>query len=398
MALQRVIVAGGSIAGLNVVEKIREIGCDAEIVLIGEEPSLPYDRPPLSKEILRGEWTAEKAALRSAAHYDDLDVDMRLGSRAEGLDVRDRIVRLSTGECLTFDRLVIATGVRPRTLPNTQHLKDVHILRTLEDSHALRAAFTRQPKVVIVGAGFIGAEVAAAARSYGLDVTLVDTKPILFSRVVGPKVGARSAALHAEHGVKLRLGMGIAGILGENRVEAVRLTDGTVLPADVLVVGIGAEPCTDWLASSGLSLDNGIVCDEYCAAGPGIYAAGDVCRWQHRTLGRLLRVEHWANAVEQGRAVAVNLFGNPESLQAFTPTPYFWSDQFGKKFQFIGSAENHEEEVMIEDRQNDRFAGFYKKGGRVCGAMSFNWPRAFVACRDMVVNGKGWDEIKKFRV
>ena len=278
----------------------------APVALVGAEDHLPYDRPPLSKKVLAGEWEPDRIALRRDGGLDALGLDARLGVRAVRLDPAERTVHLSDGDALTYDALVIATGSEVRRLPGQPELDGLHMLRTLDDSLALRAALTNgSPRVVVVGAGFIGSEVASTAHGLGCAVTVVEALPVPLVRALGPEMGAACAALHRDNGVDVRLGVGVEGFDGRDRVEGVRLTDGTVLAADVVVVGVGVAPATGWLEGSGLELRDGIVCDASLAAGPpGVYAAGDVCRWPNELFGEEMRVEHWTNAAEQGAHAA----------------------------------------------------------------------------------------------
>ena len=298
------VVVGGSLAGLRAIETLRNEGFEGRVTLIGAETRQPYDRPPLSKKVLAGEWEPERIALRRDGDLGSLDVDARLGRTATGLDVDERVVTVDDGERVPYDGLVIATGATVRRLPDQPELDGVYMLRTLDDCLALRAALTAgSPRVVVVGAGFIGAEVAATARGLGCEVTVLEALPVPLARALGPRMGLACAELHGDHGVELRLGVGVAAIEGTARVEQVRLTDGSVVPADVVVVGIGVAPATGWLEGSGLELRDGVVCDATLAAGPpGVYAAGDVCRWPNALFDEEMRVEHWTNAAEQGAA------------------------------------------------------------------------------------------------
>ena len=279
MATQRtIVIVGASLAGLRAAETLRREGYDERVVLVGAETHLPYDRPPLSKELLAGEWEAEHVALRKQP-YDELDLDMRLGRRATGLDVSARAVVLDGGETIAFDGLVVATGSRPRTIPGAPELDGVFVLRTLDDCLAIRSRLDAAPRVVVIGAGFIGSEVAATCRGRGLDVTVLEMLPTPLARAVGPVVGDACGRLHREHGVDLRCGVTVAGFEGHERVARVWLADGTAFDADLVVVGVGVAPETDWLEGSGLTLDDGVVCDATCLAAPGVVAAGDVARW-----------------------------------------------------------------------------------------------------------------------
>src|SRR5687767_7094259 len=273
-----IVVVGASLAGLRAAEELRRRGYDGRLVMVGAETHLPYDRPPLSKEVLAGEQTPEETALRKQP-YDELDLEWHLGRRATQLDVEQRAVTLDDGETIEFTGCVIATGAQPRVLPDTPALEGIHVLRTLDDCVAIRAELERNPRVVVVGAGFIGAEVAATCRNRHLKVTVLEALPSPMVRGLGPMLGDVLASMHRDHGVDLRTGTGVAGFDGVDRVERVRLADGSAVDADVVVVGVGVEPTTAWLDSSAVSIDNGVVCDETLVAAPGVVAAGDVCRW-----------------------------------------------------------------------------------------------------------------------
>ena len=311
-------------------------------MLIGDELHAPYDRPPLSKQFLAGDWGEDRLALTQPDKLGDLDLDLRLGVRAASFDLASRrlgVVALDdqSGEELVVDGLLIATGARCRTLGGSEELDGVFVLRSLDDSLAIRAAFDAGPaRVVIVGAGFIGAEVAATARTQGLEVTMIESLPQPLSRVLGDEMGAVCAELHREHGVDLRTGVGVEAIEGDGRVERVRLSDGNVIETDVVVVGIGVIPNTEWLEGSGLRIDNGVVCDATCLAAPGVTAAGDVARWPNQRFGEVMRVEHWDNAVAQGAHAARRLLVGDDEAEPFMPVPWFWSDQYDRKIQMAG--------------------------------------------------------------
>ncbi len=307
MSMDSILIVGGGAAGLAAVETLRSQGYAGALTMVCDEPELPYDRPPLSKQVLTGAWDAERTRFREAAHYADLGIRLVRG-QAGALDADGRTVYLSDGYPLRFDGLIIATGVRPRRLPGGHDLAGVHVLRDHPDVAALRATFASAPRVAIVGGGFLGMEVAAAARGLGLDVTVIEPLAQPMIRQVGPVIGAEVARLHREHGVDLRTGIGVSGLEGDGGVvTGVALTDGSVVPADCVVVAIGAVPATDWLRTSGLAIGDGVECDEFCRAAPGIYAAGDVASWVNPRYQRRMRIEHRMNATEQGTAAAVNL-------------------------------------------------------------------------------------------
>ncbi|MET9481955.1 FAD-dependent oxidoreductase [Streptomyces sp. NPDC006638] len=404
-----IVVVGASAAGLTAAEALRREGWTGRLTLVGDESHPPYDRPPLSKQILSGRWTPDRTALRRADHLAALDARWLLGRPATGLDATARTVTLAGGEVLPYDGLVIATGVTPRSLPQGHELAGVHVLRTLDDALALREGLLTAASVVVVGAGFLGSEAAAVAVGLGADVTLVDPLPAPMVRQLGPLVGDLAARLHTAHGVRVRTRTGVRRLAGEDgRVVGVFLDDGSRVPADLVLVAIGSTPSTGWLTGSGLPLGDGVECDELCRAAPGVVAAGDVASWHHRDLGRL-RVEHRMNATEQGTAAALTLLG---AGRPFTPVPYFWTDQYDVKIQAYGvtgtgmgtgtgqGADGQEADgrgagfrVVAGDPAEGRFAGLYGGAdGRVVGAMSWNMPREARALRRYVAERTPWEE------
>jgi 3-phenylpropionate/trans-cinnamate dioxygenase ferredoxin reductase component len=384
---RKLAVVGASLAGLRAAEELRRRGHDGPLVMVGAEPHLPYDRPPLSKELLVGDWEAEQTVLRRQG-YGDLDLDWRLGTRAVSLDAPGRVVELDDGDRVDFDGLVVATGSIPRALPDQPDHEGIFMLRTLDDALALRAALERSPRVVVVGAGFIGAEVAAACRRRHLDVTVLEALPSPMVRGLGPRLGDALGALHRDHGVELRVNAGVAGFDadGAGHVARVRLADGGAVDADVVVVGVGVVPATDWLAGSGLTVDNGVVCDETCLAAPGIVAAGDVARWPNPVFdGELMRLEHWTNAAEQGVVAAKRLLATDEEAVPFAPVPFVWSDQYDVKIQVAGHVRGDDEMEIVDGSIEDRkFVAIFGRAGRLVGAVAFSRPRLLMQYRRMV--------------
>lgn len=382
--MDTVAVVGTGLAGTRAVEALRREGYTGRIVLVGDEPHAPYDRPPLSKQFLAGTWDGERISLR--LDPDSLDVDLMLGRRAERLDLPHRRLVLDGDEDVPFDGLVIATGARPRTFPGNQ-LDGVFVLRTLDDALALKAALEAKPRVVVIGAGFIGSEVASTCKALGVDVTIVEALDVPLLRVLGPELGAICGDLHRHHGVELKLGHGVAGLLGDGRVEGVELTDGTVVPAEVVVVGIGVIPNTEWLNGCGLDINDGVVCDRTCAAegADDVVAAGDVARWYNTLFAREMRVEHWTNASEQADHAVATLLAEAGHAQEFAPIPYFWSDQYDTKIQMVGVP--GEEVVIAEGSVEERkFVAVYGREGRTVGALGFSLPRKLMQYRQLIAD------------
>ena len=379
-----VLIVGASAAGLATAEALRNKGYDGRLTLVGDEAHLPYDRPPLSKQVLSGAWQPERVRLRDDQAIDKLDAELRLGRKAVGLDTAGRKVLLDDGDRVAYDALVIATGVTPRRLPGDD-LEGVHVLRTLDDALALRADLLDGTKAVVVGAGFLGAEVAAVARTMGLGVTLVDPLPVPMRRQFGDGIGELVGRMHSDHGVSLRLGVGVARFVESvGRVAAVELTDGTKLDADVVVVGVGSTPTTGWLADSGLTLGNGVECDAECRAAPGIYAAGDVASWHNPHFGLRMRVEHRLNATEQGMAVAANILGEQ---RPFAPVPYFWSDQYDARIQAFGIFPEDADVTVVHGSPEERkFVAAYGHEGKVVGVLGWNSHRELRKLRQLVVD------------
>ncbi|MFC7328258.1 NAD(P)/FAD-dependent oxidoreductase [Marinactinospora rubrisoli] len=370
----RVLVVGASAAGLATAEALRRKGYRGGLTLLGAEPHPPYDRPPLSKQVLSGAWEPERARLRPEAALAALDAEFVLGDPAVHLDAAERAVHTASGRVLRADAIVIATGLRARTLPGQQDLAGVHVLRTLDDALALRSELPAAERVVVVGDGVLGAETAATAREMGRAVTLAGPQPAPLASQFGPLVSERLAALHTERGVDLRLGAAVGGLDGRRgRVTGVRLETGEVLPADVVVVALGAAPATDWLADSGLGVADGVLCDSRCRAADGVYAAGDVARWRHDGLGTTVRLENRTNATEQAGVVAANILGDD---RPYTPVPYFWTDQFDARIHAHGVPSADAEAGVVEgDAADGRFVAVYRRDGRVTAVLGWNMPK-----------------------
>ncbi|MFE0256636.1 NAD(P)/FAD-dependent oxidoreductase [Streptomyces sp. NPDC059010] len=385
--MRSITVVGASLAGLSTVRALRAEGYDGEIVVVGEERHTPYDRPPLSKDFLKGDIDAEGLALGDADEYEVLDAQWLLGERAVRLDPVARTVTLTGGRHVRTDGVVIATGAGARTLPGADGLAGVHTLRTLDDAQALRAELLDGlPRVVVIGAGFIGAEVASTAHRLGLHVTVVEALDVPLERQLGREMGLVVSSLHSDHGVRLLCGTGVAELVGEGRVTGVRLADGRLLPADIVVVGVGVRPHTDWLAGSGVQVEDGVVCDSGCSTGiPGVVAVGDVARCPNPFTGRHARIEHWSNATEQAKTAARTLLtGVP--AQAPLTAPYFWSDQYQARIQVAGYvAPGAEPEVVEGDIDSRTFTAVYRREGTPVAVLSLNQPKFFNRLRRTLV-------------
>ena len=397
MERRAVTIVGASLAGYWAAETLRRDGFEGRISLIGNEPHAPYDRPPLSKKYLAGDLDDDRLALTTAEKLADLGLDLRLGCSATGLDMADRTLEVD-GVAEPFDGLVIATGARCRTLPGTAGLAGVHTLRTRDDAAAIRDAMADGARrMMVVGAGFIGAEVASTAIGRGIEVTMVEALDAPFGRVLGIEMGAVMADVHRHHGVDLRTGVGVDEVLGDGHVTGVRLADGVTLDVDLLVVGIGVIPNTDWLEGSGLTLDDGVVCDETCLAAPGVVAAGDVARWYNERYGESMRVEHWDNAVQQGVHAARRLLLSDGEATPFAPVPWFWSDQYDRKIQLAGRPHPDDEvRVVAGSTAEHRFAAFYGRDGRFTAALGMNRPRQVMQSKGLLEAGASWDDALAF--
>lgn len=389
---RRVVIAGAGLAAVRAAEALRRKGFDGSVVIVGDEPHLPYDRPPLSKQILVGKSSPADVIFREREYFEDLDVELLTGSPIVGLDVTGRTIRLGSGQ-MPYDELIVCTGSRPRDSGWTEPLEGVVQLRTIDDSIAIRDRFEMSPRVVVAGAGFIGAEVASSARALGLDVTLVELQPTPMARSVGPWVAPAFVSLHRDNGTDLRCGVKITEILGRDHVEGVRLSDGTELPCDLLVAGLGVVPNVEWLAGSGLSIDDGLVCDRWmCAGPPTVHAAGDVARWPNGLTGRMTRGQQWMVAVEQARHVASRIV-DPSATAPFTSSSYFWSHQYDQHFQFAGSARANEVRVLAGALDEEAFLVAYSDADRLVGVLTKNMSAMFVKAKPMLESGSPWSAV-----
>ncbi len=406
-----IAVVGASLAGLRAVETLRSEGFGGRIALVGSELHLPYDRPPLSKQLLAGEWPPERCVLADRVRLDNLRVDQLFGVRAVSLNSSTRTVGLEDGTEIAADGVVIATGSYPRELPGTNALETVQSLRTLDDSIRLSERVKQVGdgcRLVVVGAGFIGSEVASTCAAIGCRVTVVEALEVPLSSALGPEVGSVVASLHELFGVDLRTGVGVKEIVestdstdgsgGRSRAR-VLLSDETSLTADVVVVGIGVLPSTDWLEGSGLELDNGVLCDASLFAADRIVAAGDVARWRwQRPLAPVadatpVRIEHWQVAAEAGVAAARSLIAGRTSAASFDPVPYFWSDQYGVRIQMLGRPSPDDDLAVVAGSLKERkFVALYGKSGRLNAAVSIGKPRELMAFRPLLAAGASFHD------
>ena len=398
-----VIVVGASLAGWRAVETLRAEGFHGAITLVGEELHLPYDRPPLSKQVLAGTWPPEKAVLADRKRSSELRVHEVLGHRAVRLNVEARQVEIDDGTVLAGDAVVLTTGATPRQLPGTEglgHRDGLFTLRTLDDSVGLQAALAavESCRVIVIGAGFIGAEVASTCAGLGCRVTVIEAMEIPLSNVLGPLIGTYCGALHAAHGVDLRTGVGVAGIRrveGSSNGLEVEREGGDVLEADVVVVGIGVAPAVSWLEGSGLTLENGLVCDDRLFAADGIVAAGDMARWvwRHDGAEESIRIEHWQIAAEAGVAAARSVLAGRSDAVPFAPVPYFWSDQFDIRFQVLGNPGGKDDvEIVDGSFEEGKFVALFGRAGRLRAAMAIGRPRRLMGYRPLLESGSSWDD------
>lgn len=372
MTVNHVTIVGTSAAGVATAEALRRQGFTGRLTMIDADADPFYDRPPLSKHYLTDGWTDDRVALRPPGAVDALDAEQLLGTRAVGLDVAERVVHTDDGRAIRSAAIVIATGVRPRTLPRQEDLAGVHLLRSRSDAAALREAFASGRSVVVVGNGVLGSELAAAAAGRGAPTTLVGSQLLPMSAQLGTTAATALAARHRAAGVVLRNGVRAERLVGTERFRAVALTDGTEVRADVAVAAIGAVPVVDWLEGSGLELDDGVVCDASCRAAPGIWAVGDVARWSHPD-GGSRRLENRTNANEQAVAVARAILGDPRT---YDPVPYFWSDQYGARLQVFGATPPDAEEHVVDGAVADgRFVVSIRKAGRPVGVVGWAMPK-----------------------
>ena len=383
------MIGGGQAAG-RAVEAMRAAGFEGAITLMAEEPHLPYERPPLSKNVLVGEDPPETTQIHGADFYRGHGIALRLGTRAETIDRAQRSIGLSDGSTLTYDKLLIATGAKLRKLgiPGAE-LDGVCYLRSRQDSLEIQRRLAPDAHLVIVGGGYIGLEVAAAAVKRGCRVTVVELLDRVMARAVAPEIGRAFLDYHREAGIAFHLGVGVEAFAGTSAVQAVRCSGGLELPADLVVVGVGVEPATELAEAAGLAVDDGIIVDEYCrTADPAIYAAGDVTNHPNPLLGRRVRLESWQNAQNQAIRAARNMCGEAE---AYAEIPWFWSDQYDINLQMVGLPEDWDRVVFRGSAEERKFTALYLKDGRLVGANCVNNARDIRPCRELIARGKALD-------
>jgi NADPH-dependent 2,4-dienoyl-CoA reductase/sulfur reductase-like enzyme len=394
--VKSVVIVGASLAGVRTADALRAANFTGDITLVSAETELPYDRPPLSKQFLAGQSDDDRLLLRTAESYDADRISLVLDRQANGLTVRPDSVTVSLDDdsTITADALVIATGTRPRVLAIPRNHSHTYDLRTHADSVAIRSLLTPNARVVIIGAGFIGAEVASTAKTLGCHVTVLEAAPTPLLRALGDEMGSACARLHAANGVELHTGVTISALLP----DGVQLADGAVIPADVVVTGVGVVPNVEWLYGSGLSVGDGAVCDATLRVRKSdsedvfshVVAVGDVARFPNALYGEDMRIEHWTNAVETATHAAASLLG---STEVFAPVPYFWSDQYGKKIQFLGRASHFDEVRIVEGSvEEGSWLALYRRGDNFIGALGVSKIRSLMKLRPLLARGASWDE------
>ncbi|GAB2702648.1 NAD(P)/FAD-dependent oxidoreductase [Kitasatospora kifunensis] len=392
-ALREVAVVGAGAAGLHAAEALRRAGYDGRLTLVGAEPEPPYDRPPLSKHLLGGAWQPDRLALRGPDALHELDLDLRLGVRAERLDRQARTVHLADGGRLRCDAVILATGVRARRLPGaTEPLAGAHVLRTVSDALALREELRPGVRLLVVGGGLLGAEAAATAVGLGAEVTWLVSTATPLAAVLGAQTAALLTGLHREHGVRIRQGVAAAVTQQGGRATGVQLVDGSQLAADAVLMAVGSEPETGWLADSGVPLEDGVACDAYCAAGPGVWAAGDAAAWPEPGTGRRRRLEQRTNATEQAATAARNLLAGPDGVRRpYEPVPYLWTDQYELRVQAYGHPGGADRFELVEGSLTERrFAAVCVREGLVRGAVGIGAARALRGLRAQVAAASPW--------
>jgi 3-phenylpropionate/trans-cinnamate dioxygenase ferredoxin reductase component len=380
---KRIVIVGGGLAAARTAEQLRRSAFDGSITIVSAEGHLPYDRPPLSKQVLRSE--LDDVTLKPREFYDDNKITLALGCAVRSLDTGAQTVTLDDGSALEYDEVVIATGLVPRRIPSFPSLPGIHVLRSFDQSMALREEAGAARRAVVIGAGFIGCEVAASLRGLGVDVVMVEPQPEPLASVLGEQIGALVSRLHRAEGVDVRTGVGVDSVTGQDRVDRVALTDGSELDTDLVVVGIGSRPATDWLEGSGVEVDNGVVCDRVGRTSAAhVWALGDVASWQNAT-GHQARVEHWSNVAEQARVLVPSLLGQ-ELPSNLVVVPYFWSDQYDIKIQCLGEPEADDVVHLVED-DGRKFLAYYERDGVVAGVVGGGMPGAVMKTRGKIAAG-----------
>ncbi|BBZ06453.1 pyridine nucleotide-disulfide oxidoreductase [Mycolicibacterium doricum] len=381
-----IVIVGGGLAAARTAEQLRRSNYPGPVTIVSEEDHLPYDRPPLSKEVLRSE--TDDVTLKPAEFYREKDITVLLGTGAATVDTAGRKITLTDGREIGYDELVIATGLVPKRIPSFPDLTGIHVLRNFDQSLKLRQEAGSARRAVVIGAGFIGCEVAASLRKLGVEVVLVEPQPAPLASVLGRQIGGLVARLHRAEGVDVRCGVGVAEVKGQDvdgqqKVRSVVLSDGTEVQADIVVVGIGSRPATDWLEGSGIALDNGVVCDaEGRSSAPHVWAIGDVASWRD-TVGNQVRVEHWSNVADQARVLVPAMLG--QGVPGVVSVPYFWSDQYDVKIQCLGKPEADDTVHIVED-DGRKFLAYYERDGVVAGVVGGGMPAKVMKTRSKIAN------------
>jgi NADPH-dependent 2,4-dienoyl-CoA reductase/sulfur reductase-like enzyme len=379
MSDKGIVIVGGGLAAARTAEQLRRSEFTGHITIVSDEVHLPYDRPPLSKEVLRKE--VDDVALKPREFYDEKGIILRLGAAATGLDTAAQTVTLADGTVLGYDELVIATGLVPRRILAFPDLDGIRVLRSFDESMALREHASEAQRAVVIGAGFIGCEVAASLRSLGVEVVLVEPQPTPLASVLGEQIGELVSRLHRDEGVDVRTGVSVAEVRGDQHVDEVVLDDGTELAADLVVVGIGSRPATEWLEGSGVEVDNGVICDEAGrTSAPNVWALGDIASWRDAT-GHQARVEHWSNVTDQARVVVPAMLG--QDVPDVVVVPYFWSDQYDVKIQCLGEPEANDTVHLVED-DGRKFLAYYERDGVVVGVVGGGMPGKVMKARGKI--------------
>ncbi|WP_163727136.1 NAD(P)/FAD-dependent oxidoreductase [Mycolicibacterium psychrotolerans] len=382
MSTSGVVIVGGGLAAARTAEQLRRAEYSGPITIVSDEDHLPYDRPPLSKEVLRAE--TDDVSLKPAEFYAEKDITLLLGNGARSVEIDAKAVTLADGSTLGYDELVIATGLVPKRIRSFPDLPGIHVLRNVGESLALRREAADARRAVVVGAGFIGCEVAASLRTLGVDVVLVEPQPAPLASVLGEQIGELVTRLHRAEGVDVRCGVGVAEVSGDDRVRAVTLSDGEQIDADIVVVGIGSHPATDWLEGSGIALDNGVVCDDAGrTSAPHVWAIGDCASWRDEVKGQV-RVEHWSNVADQARVLVPAMLG--QDAPAAVSVPYFWSDQYDVKIQALGEPEATDTVHIVED-DGRKFLAYYERDGVVVGVVGGGFPGKVMKVRAKIAAG-----------